>query len=280
MKKESYQSKIKELLSKTNLNEETITKKVRELNSQYNQNGYLFYNKRLEELKKHNYPTEIFEKIKTKFQQMYLSEFYENENNTPKETTSQTNNIKDLLSETTKNILYYSISDFDEKELNEIDKEISSYPFETQKELVKNNLFNYFKKPSKELIIYAIKNNYISLNTLSKNQRTEEIDILAATNGSIYNIKSFKDLSTKARLAYIKNNPQKIITQVDETNWNTLDLTIYDLNKKELEIYKNALEEYQINLVKENPNNIKDIKNPSTLVKNYAVSVFRQKYER
>ena len=280
MKKESYQSKIKELLSKTNLNEETITKKVRELNSQYNQNGYLFYNKRLEELKKHNYPTEIFEKIKTKFQQMYLSEFYENENNTPKETTSQTNNIKDLLSETTKNILYYSISDFDEKELNEIDKEISSYPFETQKELVKNNLFNYFKKPSKELIIYAIKNNYISLNTLSKNQRTEEIDILAATNGSIYNIKSFKDLSTKAKLAYIKNNPQKIITQVDETNWNTLDLTIYDLNKKELEIYKNALEEYQINLVKENPNNIKDIKNPSTIVKNYAVSVFRQKYER
>lgn len=280
MKKESYQSKIKELLSKTNLNEETITKKVRELNSQYNQNGYLFYNKRLEELKKHNYPTEIFEKIKTKFQQMYLSEFYENGNNTPKETTSQANNIKDLLSETTKNILYYSISDFDEKELNEIDKEISSYPFETQKELVKNNLFNYFKKPSKELIIYAIKNNYISLNTLSKNQRTEEIDILAATNGSIYNIKSFKDLSTKARLAYIKNNPQKIITQVDETNWNTLDLTIYDLNKKELEIYKNALEEYQINLVKENPNNIKDIKNPSTLVKNYAVSVFRQKYER
>ena len=82
-------------------------------------------------------------------------------------------------------------------------------------------------------------------------------------------------------MVFIENNPDKIITEITTENFNTKDLTIYDLNKKELEAYKKGLEEQkkkqeqeQIKLVEKDPRKIYEIKNPSTLVKNYAINTF------
>lgn len=40
------------------------------------------------------------------------------------------------------------------------------------------------------------------------------------------------------------------------------------------------LEQKQIEMVKKDPHSIKNMKNPSQLVRNYAISSFRSKYER
>ena len=85
----------------------------------------------------------------------------------------------------------------------------------------------------------------------------------------------------------IENNPEKIITKITAENFNTKELTIYDLNKEELNTYNKGMEvrskkeeEKQIELVKKDPREIYKIKNPSTLVKNYAINAFRRKWER
>ncbi len=85
----------------------------------------------------------------------------------------------------------------------------------------------------------------------------------------------------------IENNPERIITKITAENFNTKELTIYDLNKKELEAYNKGMEvrskkeeEKQIELVKKDPREIYKIENPSTLVRNYAINAFRRKWER
>lgn len=85
----------------------------------------------------------------------------------------------------------------------------------------------------------------------------------------------------------IENNPERIITKITAENFNTKELTIYDLNKEELNAYNKEMEvrskkeeEKQIELVKKDPREIYKIKNPSTLVKNYAINAFRRKWER
>lgn len=85
----------------------------------------------------------------------------------------------------------------------------------------------------------------------------------------------------------IENNPEKIITKITAENFNTKELTIYDLNKEELNAYNKGMEvrskkeeEKQIELVKKDPREIYKIENPSTLVRNYAINAFRRKWER
>ncbi len=72
--------------------------------------------------------------------------------------------------------------------------------------------------------------------------RNKNIDLIAAKLGAIANIKEIKDLSKEAKLAFIENNPNEIITEINAKNFNTKELTIYDLNKEELEAYNKGLQ--------------------------------------
>ena len=72
--------------------------------------------------------------------------------------------------------------------------------------------------------------------------RNKNIDLIAAKLGAIANIKEIKDLSKEAKLAFIENNPNEIITEINAKNFNTKELAIYDLNKEELEAYNKGLQ--------------------------------------
>ena len=184
-------------------------------------------------------------------------------------------------------IFEWAYSDFENKDLEAIGNQIASAPIEIQKLIVDFGGFRYFTKTSDEIVEYALKTKKTSLNWLKLKQKNKNIDLIAAKLGLIYDIKEIKDLSKEAKLAFIENNPERIITKITAENFNTKELTIYDLNKEELNAYNKGMEvrskkeeEKQIELVKKDPREIYKIENPSTLVKNYAISAFRRKWER
>ncbi len=271
-------------------NMEYVAKQIQYLNEKYDQDGSDVFNEEVKILKKKKYPKDVEEKIINEFKKIFLSEFYEEkkslksieEEEKLNEYRKKIEKIKPYL-EGIEHILDWSYSDFTKKELEVIGNTIASLPIYIQKELIEITNFNYFTNPSTEILTYALEKGYTTLNWLTPKQRSKEIDMIAAKAGRISGIKDIKNLSKEAILAFIENNPERIITDIDYKNWNTKDLTIYDLNKKELEAYKRGLEnlqkrkeEKQIELIKKNPTEVFKMENPSDILLNYAETSFRK----
>ena len=288
-KKENYIHQINRL-KKSNgewmYNQEIIGKKVKELNKEYDQDGTLVYNEYLRELKSKKYPKDVTEKIANELKKMFLVDFYEKEeekaeNNNVSERFKIIQNALEQLS-LPEDLFFNSIVDYEDNEIKNFSKKLSTLPIETQKLIVDIGEFAWLNlgNPNKEIVKYALSLGQTSLEYLSKNQRTKDVEMVAAQYGQILKGETIKKLSPKTREIFIKNHPEEIISEINKDNWDTKKLTIYDLNKKELKIYKKALEQKQIELVKKDPTIIRNLENPSSLVRNYAVLSFRKKWER
>ena len=289
--REKIEKALKNLEGDNNLFE-IITIQVRNINKEYNKDGSYPFNKLVEKVKAKKYPKDVEEKLIKEFQHAFLVEFYEKDKEEKEKETQNKNNeyqrkIKLIKKYVDEDVFKNTYSDWDDNGLDMINAQITSAPIKIQKLFVDLVDFRYFKNPSEEIIIYALETKKISLNWLEPEQRNKNIDLIAAQTGRIYGIKEIKNISKEAKLAFIENNPDKIITEITTENFNTKDLTIYDLNKKELEAYKKGLEgqkkrqeQEQIKLVEKDPRKIYEIKNPSTLVRNYAILSFRKKWER
>lgn len=85
-----------------------------------------------------------------------------------------------------------------------------------------------------------------------------------------------KEIQTeKTRIEYIKEHPEKIITDITTENYrNKKELSIYDLNKEELKVYKKAME----NLIKKAEENLQHKKASSELTKNIKILTFNEWY--
>ncbi|MBR1544542.1 MAG: hypothetical protein IJ638_01200 [Alphaproteobacteria bacterium] len=269
---------------------ETLSHKIQQFNKQYNQDGTFIYEEELKKIKNSKYPKDVIEKLKEELQKIFFSKPEEKEkdkkNKKSSEYDEKLKKIKPYL-KLSELILQWAHSDFESKDLELIGDELSSLPLDIQKLIVDLGHFRYFTHPSMEIIKYALETNNVRLNNLEPSQRTKEIDIIAAKTGNIYDIKEVKNLSKEARLAFIENNPERIITKINIRNWATRDLTIYDLTKEELKAYEHAMEVYkgkqeqkQIDLVRKDYRNIEKIENPSSIVRNYAVQTFRRQWER
>ena len=282
---EKVENALKNIEGNNNLFE-IITITIRNLNKEYNKDGSYPFNKLVEKVKAKKYPKDIEEKLIKEFQHAFLVEFYEKDKEEEKKEIQNQNNeyqrkIKLIKKYVDEDVFRNTYSDWDDDGLDMINAQITSAPIKIQKLFVDLADFRYFKNPSEEIIIYALETKNISLNWLKPEQRSKKIDLIAAQAGQIYKIKETKNLSKEAKLAFIENNPDKIITEITTENFNTKDLTIYDLNKKELEAYKKGLEgqkkkqeQEQMKLVEKDPRKIYEIKNPSDLVKNYAINTF------
>ena len=291
-----YREKVDKLLErfeKDNITLDYTIKNIQALNKESNKDGSYAFNKIVEKVKAKKYPKDVEEKIIEEFKHAFLAEFYEEKKSLQaKEEEEKLNEhrkkiekIKPYL-DGIEHILDWAYSDFTKEELETIGNTIASIPTDIQKELVEIVDFRYFTNPSNEVVTYALEKGLVSLNWLTPKQRSKEIDMIAAKTGRIYDIKELK-LSKEVILTFIENNPEKIVTNIDAKNWNTKNLTIYDLNKKELESYKKGLEnlkkkqeEEQIELVKKDYRNIETIANPSQIIRNYAIASFRRKWER
>ncbi len=288
---EKVENALKNIEGNNNLFE-IITITIRNLNKEYNKDGSYPFNKLVEKVKAKKYPKDIEEKLIKEFQHAFLVEFYEKDKEEEKKEIQNQNNeyqrkIKLIKKYVDEDVFRNTYSDWDDDGLDMINAQITSAPIKIQKLFVDLADFRYFKNPSEEIIIYALETKKISLNWLKPEQRSKKIDLIAAQAGQIYKIKETKNLSKEAKLAFIENNPDKIITEITTENFNTKDLTIYDLNKKELEAYKKGLEgqkkkqeQEQIKLVEKDPRKIYEIKNPSSLVKNYAINTFIRQWEK
>ncbi len=130
----------------------------------------------------------------------------------------------------------------------------------------------YTKEPSKKLLKIALlhcdKKNEKAKDVFKDITLPEDLQIFGIQNDKFENINDIKDITPNARLLFIYMHPELI------------DLKIEELNDKELKIYNKRMEEYNINLVKKDYKNIEKISNPSTTVRNIAISEFRKKWER
>lgn len=289
-----YKEKVNQVLEKleSHYTIGSIISDIQYLNKDYKKDGTYALEKVTEKVKARKYPKDVENQIIEEFKHAFLTEFYKKEEEgKEKEKDKQRN--KDLeqkqqiIQYVDEHIFEWTYSDFENKDLEVIGNQIASAPIEIQKLIVDFGEFRYFTKTSDEIVEYALKTKKTSLDWLKPEQRNKNIDLIAAKLGLIYNIKEIKDLSKEAKLAFIENNPEKIITKITAENFNTKRLTIYDLNKEELNAYNKGMEvrskkeeEKQIELVKKDPREIYKIENPSTLVKNYAISAFRRKWER
>ncbi|MCR5506622.1 MAG: hypothetical protein K6F04_02100 [bacterium] len=289
-----YKVKVDQVLEKLESNYmiDSIINDIQYLNKDYKKDGSYALEKVTEKVKARKYPKDVENQIIEEFKHAFLTEFYkkEEEKKKMKEDKQRNKHLEQkqqIIQYVDEHIFEWAYSDFENEDLEAIGNQIASAPIEIQKLIVDFGEFRYFTKPSDEIVIYALKTKETSLDWLKPEQRNKNIDLIAAELGLIYNIKGIKGLSKEAKLAFIENNPERIITKITAENFNTKELTIYDLNKKELEAYNKGMdtrnkkeEEKQIELVKKDPRAIYKIENPSTLVKNYAISAFRRQWER
>jgi len=96
----------------------------------------------------------------------------------------------------------------------------------------------------------------------------EDLQIFSIEKNILTQMKSIKNITPKAKLAFICQHPELINPKIEK------------LNSKELKAYKEAIEKYNINLVKQDYKNIEKIKNPSKTVKDIAIKEFMKKQER
>ena len=288
-----YREKVDEILErfeKDNITLDYTIKNIQALNKEDNKDGSYAFNKIVEKVKAKKYPKDVEEQIIEEFKHAFLAEFYvKKEEKEEKRKERQRNKFlkqrEQLTRYVDKHIFEWAYSDFEDEDLKAIGNEIASAPIEIQKQLIDLGHFRYFTKPSEEIITYALENGDILLDSIKN--RNKNIDLIAAKLGAIAHIKEIKDLSEEAKLVFIENNPDEIITKITAENFNTKELTIYDLNKKELEAYNKGIEarnkkekEKQIELVKKDPREIYKIKNPSKAIRNYAIEAFTKQWER
>lgn len=284
-----YKEKVNQVLEKleSHYTIDSIISNIQYLNKDYKKDGTYALEKVTEKVKARKYPKDVENQIIKEFKHAFLTEFYKKEKGEDKQRNKHLEQKQQIIQYVDEHIFEWAYSDFENKDLEAIGNQIASAPIEIQKLIVDFGEFRYFTKTSDEIVEYALKTKKTSLDWLKPEQRNKNIDLIAAKLGLIYDIKGIKDLSKEAKLAFIENNPERIITKITAENFNTKELTIYDLNKEELNAYNKGMEvrskkeeEKQIELVKKDPREIYKIENPSTLVKNYAISAFRRKWER
>ena len=287
-----YKQKVNQVLEKleSHYTIDSIIRDIQYLNKDYKKDGIYALEKVTEKVKARKYPKDVENQIIEEFKHAFLTELYKKERKEKKEDKQIDKYLEQkqqIIQYVDEHMFEWAYSDFENKDLEAIGNQIASAPIEIQKLIVDFGKFRYFTKTSDEIVEYTLKTQETPLNWLKPEQRNKNIDLIAAKLGLIYNIKEIKDLSKEAKLAFIENNPEKIITKITAENFNTKELTIYDLNKEELNAYNKGMEvrskkeeEKQIELVKKDPREIYKIKNPSTLVKNYAINAFRRKWER
>ncbi len=290
-----YRKKVDEILErfeKDNITLDYTIKNIQALNKEDNKDGSYAFNKIVEKVKARKYPKDIENQIIEEFKHAFLTEFYKKEEEKKeKQEDRQRNKHLEQKQQITQyvdeHIFEWAYSDFENKDLEAIGNQIASAPIEIQKLIVDFGQFRYFTKTSDEIVEYALKTQKIPLDWLKPEQRNKNIDLIAAKLGLIYDIKGINGLSKEAKLAFIENNPEKIITKITAENFNTKELTIYDLNKEELNAHNKGIEarnkkekEKQIELVKKDPRAIYKIKNPSKAIRNYAIEAFTKQWER
>ena len=290
-----YRKKVDEILErfeKDNITLDYTIKNIQALNKEDNKDGSYAFNKIVEKVKARKYPKDIENQIIEEFKHAFLTEFYKKEEEKKeKQEDRQRNKHLEQKQQITQyvdeHIFEWAYSDFENKDLEAIGNQIASAPIEIQKLIVDFGQFRYFTKTSDEIVEYALKTQKTPLDWLKPEQRNKNIDLIAAKLGLIYDIKGINGLSKEAKLAFIENNPEKIITKITAENFNTKELTIYDLNKEELNAYNKGIEarnkkekEKQIELVKKDPRAIYKIKNPSKAIRNYAIEAFTKQWER
>ncbi|MGN0929832.1 MAG: hypothetical protein ACI4N3_04290 [Alphaproteobacteria bacterium] len=235
------------------------------------------YEQFVSEMNETNYPAEIKQKILAEIKKDLFSQTPKNKESNKK----QENEIKEIQKSLEslglhKNIFYLGASDYEKEKL-------STLPLNIQKKIIKNysNALDYFTNPSKELYLYAIKEKNLYISEIPEKYRNDfDIQLAIIDKNPNTPVKEM-GLLPKVRIEYIKKYPEKIITEITKENFNQKDkFTIYDLSHEELEVYKKALGEYTINKVKENPTYIKEIKNPSKIVKETALRAFEKQYTR
>ncbi len=289
-KRQNYLTELKKLQSQNEewfYSTDVVTKRIRELNKEYDQDGTLAYEKMLKILKKRKYPKDVFEKIAEKLKTEIVVEFYkdeiikkEKEEKIP--TKNKHSKVKEALISLNidEHLFSHLISEIDN--FPEISKKLTSLSIEVQKYIVDIAGFTWFEygNPNVEILKYALSLGQITLETINKNKRTNEIEMIAAKTGNFSDKNTFKNFSSNLRKIFIQNNPERIISEINEKNWDTKSITRYDLTDEEFKIYEKAIEEKQIELIKRDPTLIKNMKNPSQLVRNYAVNAFMRKYSR
>lgn len=290
-----YREKVNEILErfeKDNITLDYTIKNIQALNKEDNKDGSYAFNKIVEKVKAKKFPKDVENQIIEEFKHAFLTEFYKKEEKKKEKKEDKQENKRleqkqQIIQYVDKHIFEWAYSDFENEDLEAIGNQIASAPIEIQKLIIDFDQFRYFTKTSDEIVEYALKTKNTPLDWLKPEQRNKNINLIAAKLGLIYDIKGIKGLSKEAKLAFIENNPEKIITKITAENFNTKELTIYDLNKEELNAYNKGMEarnkkeeEKQIELVKKDPRAIYKIKNPSTLVKNYAINAFNRQWGR
>lgn len=279
-----------------------LIKELREVMKYYNQYGQDIYEIFVSEINKSNYPAEIKEKLLAEIKNDLFPQ------QTKKEPSKEEEEISEFLSSLgIRRDLFttlYKKNLFTSTECVDYDKAVEkllSIPLDMKKKIMKTYNYDLFlselysplgspekEKEVKELYLYALENNIILEKSIIKGdlmplgELRNDLDIQLAIVNNIPNLPIKKlNLLPQAKIEYIKKRPEEIITNITKFNYNQdKKLTIYDLNKEELEIYKKSIEEYFLNKVRNNPAFIKEIKNPSKIVQETALAVFKEQYIR
>ena len=261
-----------------------LIEQLKSIMEQTKQDGQDIYEQFAYELNETNYPTEIKEKLLAEIKNDLFSKPSENkkEHKNEKKVKEIEEIEKALVSLELPSYLFAN-GLYDYGNQKEIKKKLSSLPFNMQKKIIKNygDTLEFFDNPSKELCLYTIKNYGASIWSIPEEYRNNDLDIQLAIIEKTSDFSKKIKLLPQARITFIKKYPTKIITEITKENYNQTDtLTIYDLSKEELKIYQQSLEEYFVNKVKNDPTAIKEIKNPSQLVRETALQAFKEQYIR
>ena len=285
-----YKEKVSQVLEKleSHYTIDSIISDIQYLNKDYEKDGTYALEKVTEKVKARKYPKDVENQIIEEFKHAFLTEFYKKEEEKKKKKEDKQRNKhleqkQQIIQYVDEHIFEWAYSDFEDKDLEAIGNQIASAPIEIQKLIVDFGEFRYFTKTSDEIVEYALKTQETSLDWLKPEQRNKNIDLIAAKLGLIHDIKGIKGLSKEAKLAFIENNPEKIITKITAENFNTKELTIYDLNKEELNAYNKGMEvrnkkeeEKQIELVKKDPTKVLRLTPISNIVLNQAEASFKK----
>lgn len=260
-----------------------LIKELKRIMESYHKDGQDIYEQFVAEINETNYPTEIKEKLLADIKNDLFSKPSENKEENKKENKKEIKEIENLLTSLNLPKYLFNYGLYDCVNPKEAIEKLSSLPLDMQKKIVRNygNVLEFFENPSKELCLYALKNKKARIWSIPEKYRNNDLDIQLAIIEKTSDYSKKIKLLPQARIEYIKKYPEEIITEITKFNYNQEEkLTIYDLNKEELEIYQQSIEKYFVNKVKNDPTTIKEIKNPSAVIKETALKAFKEQYTR
>ncbi|MBD5398599.1 hypothetical protein HDR60_03785 [bacterium] len=260
-----------------------LIKELKRIMERYHKDGQDIYEQFVAEINETNYPTEIKEKLLADIKNDLFSKPSENKEENKKENKKEIKEIENLLTSLHLPKYLFNYGLYDCVNPKEAIKKLSPLSLDMQKKIVRNygNVLEFFENPSKELCLYTIKEKDSHICRIpEKYQNDLDIQLAIIEKTSYFPVKKIK-LLPQARIEYIKKYPEEIIREITKFNYNQEErLTIYDLNKEELEIYQQSIEKYFVNKVKNDPIYIKEIKNPSAVIKETALKAFKEQYTR